>query len=470
MNKNKKYKINSKVVTLGVIAIVVLINLFVSLLVDKFPIKLDMTSEKIFELSEQTKDMLAEYDVPVEIFYVAGSSYETSYRDVGNVAEVLEKYAQYCSDIKYTSIDATKNPTFGTEYVEKGETINVGSVILDAGERYKVYSYADFYNQDHSVMKVEQVMNSALKFLASKEVYTACYIKGHGESQQEGLRKKLTDENYSLSDVNLATEEIPADAKLLIISTPKVDYTTAEIAKLDAFFANAGKAIVTFDYKSSGLTNLYEYLNSWGIAVNDDIAVETSQSHMIGMYGQLLALAGEYTDNDITKNLMSIGRPVANQPYSKSLEMLFESNNGITTTPIITTSDKAFSTTDFENLENVSGNTGKIVLSAVAVKEGSTPAESAAIFVSGNDALWFASEDEVAGQLGFANYDYAMNILSYLQGSYEDFSITPKYLTFGDRLTINQVQAFVMGGIFALILPLIILIYGIIVWFRRRHL
>ena len=470
MNKNKKYKINSKVVTLGVIAIVVLVNLFVSLLVEKFPIKLDMTSEKIYEISEQTKEMLAEYDVPVEVFFVAGNGYETSYRDLGNLAEVLEKYAQYGPSIKYTNVDAQRNPTFGTKYTENGKTISVGSVILDAGERYKVYSHTDFYNQNATVMKVEQVMNSGLKFLASKEVYTACYIKGHGESQQDGLRNKLISENYNVSDVNLATEEIPGDAKLIIISTPTVDYTTAELAKLDAFFKNAGKAIVTFDFQSKGLTNLYEYLKGWGIAVNDDVAVETSQNHMIGMYGQLIALAGEYADSDITKNLMSVGRPVANQPYSKSLEMLFESNNGITTTALVTTSDKAYSTTDLEKLENVSGDTGKLVLSAIAVKEGATPAETAAIFVSGNDALWFAQEDEVSGQLGFANYDFAMNILSYLQGSYEDFSITPKYLTFGDRLSVNQVQAFVIGGIFALVLPLAILIYGVIVWFRRRHL
>ena len=174
MNKNKKYRVNAKIVTIGVLAAVILVNLFVTLLVKKLPIKFDMTSEKIYELSKETKQMLAEYDTPVDIYFIAGSSYETSDKLLGNIAQVLENYQKACKNITYTSIDAAKNPTFGTKYADAGETIGVGSVILDAGSRYKVYYYSDFYNTSTSQqtgkttatsLRAEQMVNAGLKYI-----------------------------------------------------------------------------------------------------------------------------------------------------------------------------------------------------------------------------------------------------------------------------------------------------------------
>lgn len=473
MNKNKKYKINSKVVTIGVLAVVILVNLFVTLLVKKFPIKLDMTSEKIYELSDETKKMLAEYDTPVDIYFIAGTSYESSYRLLGNVAEVLEKYAQYGSSLKYTSIDSEKNPTFGSKYVEDGEYIGAGSVILDSGERFKVYNYTDLYNtstnsqgqQTASSMRAEQMINAGLKYIASDEEFTAYFVKGHNEVELGGLKTKLADENYEVKDINLTTEEIPEDAKLLVISAPKVDYTSADIAKLDAFFARAGKALVTFDYECSNLTNLYDYLKSWGILVNDDLAVEQEQSHTVSQLGLVLA---DYGDSEIVTTLKENNRIIGYYPYSKSLQLLFSENNGIKTETVLATTDSAYSTTDFASLENTSGSTGKQIIAAAATKQGDSPAEDAIIFVSGTTALLDINEQNIAS-FGFANYDYITNVLTFLHGTYEDYSISPKYLSSG-RLMMDGMQGLIFGGIFAILVPLAVLIYGIVVWVRRRHL
>ena len=56
-----------------------------------------------------------------------------------------------------------------------------------------------------------------------------------------------------------------------------------------------------------------------------------------------------------------------------------------------------------------------------------------------------------------------------MHGTYEDSSISAKYLHSG-RLMMNEVQALIFGGIFAVLIPLIFLIYGIVVWVKRRNL
>ena len=90
------------------------------------------------------------------------------------------------------------------------------------------------------------------------------------------------------------------------------------------------------------------------------------------------------------------------------------------------------------------------------------------IFVSGTTTLMDASEHTVSG-FGLANYDYIKNVLNFMHGTYEDSSISAKYLHSG-RLMMNEVQALVFGGIFAVLIPLIFLIYGIVVWVKRRNL
>lgn len=473
MNKNKKYRLNAKIVTVGVLAVVVLVNIFVTLLVQKFPIKLDMTSEKLYELSSETKAMLASYDTDVNIYFIAGQGYESSYRLLGNIAEVLEKYAQYGPKITYTSIDSEKNPTFGAKYVNEGESIGTGSVILDSGDRYKVYQYGDLYNTSTNSqgsttatsMRAEQIINAGLNYIASDEEFVAYLIKGHNEPELSGLKTKLEDENYTVEEVNLTTDDIPEDARLIVVSAPKVDYTSSDIAKLDAFFARGGKALVTFDYECSGLTNLYEYLNSWGIAVNDDIAVENDSKHTIAQLGVVLA---EYGESEITKTLADNSRYIGYFPYSKSLQLLFTENNGIKVETVLTTTESSYSTTDFSTLENASGSTGKQVIAAVATKTSDTPSEDAVIFVSGNSAMLEVDEQSIASY-GFANYDYIKNVLTFLHGTYEDYSITPKYLSSG-RLMLNGATGLILGIVFAGLIPLAVLVYGIVVWIRRRHL
>lgn len=473
MNKNRKYAINAKVVTVGVTAAVLLLNLFMTLLVQKFPIKLDMTGAQLYELSDETKTMLSQYDTPVDIYFVAGAGYESAYRLIGNIAEVLEKYAQYCPEIKYTNIDSDENPTFGQKYAEDGERITPGTVILDAGERFRVYEYGEFYNANTnaqgevvvSSMRAEQVLNAGLRYVSRTEDFTAYFVKGHEERELAGLEEKLATENYILGELNLSMEEIPADAKLLVFAAPQVDYTDTDIAKLDAFFARGGKGLFLFDHTCSGLTNLYAYLRTWGIGVTDEVAVELDQAHTVPQAGLLLAAYGEST---VTSGFAENGRYIGYAPYSKTLQLLFEENGGVRTEQVLCTTEDAYSTGDLETLENTSGNTGAQVIAAAATRRGNTPAEDAILFVSGNSALLEIEEQTVAG-FGLANYDYIGNTLTFLQGSYEDYTISPKYLA-GGRLILDGRQGLLIGALFIIVVPLVVLVYGIVVWFRRRHL
>lgn len=474
MNKNKEYRLNSKIVTIGVLAIVVVVNIFVSLLVKKVPIKLDMTSEKLYEISDSTKQMLKEYKTPVDIYFVAGTNYENSYKEFGNISEVLEKYGQYGKNVRYTSIDSEKNPTFGAKYIkENGATLGAGTIIVDGGEKYKVYSYDELYNisanqygQQYLVsMKAEQKINAALRYVSSDVELVAYVINGHNEKPLAGLEEKLAGEGYTVKYLNLSNEEVPDDATLVVIAAPTLDYTEAEIARLDAYFADGGKAFIAFDYESRSLGKLFDYLKSWGFELSDNIAVETSPDKTAKQLGVVLA---EYGESEIVSALADNKRVTGYFPYAKGIKILFEQNGAVKTEAVLTTGDSAYLSNDFETLSNTSGVTGKQVIAAVAEKNGETPDKNSAIYLSGTTTLLTVPENNVANY-GLANYDFAGSVISYLSGNFEEYTIAPKYLSSG-RLFIDGTVVFVIGGIFIILVPLAMLIAGIAVWLKRRKL
>ena len=56
---NRKYKILSWLGILGAVVIFVLVNVFMTLLTGKFPLKLDLTSNKIYDISDDSREFLS---------------------------------------------------------------------------------------------------------------------------------------------------------------------------------------------------------------------------------------------------------------------------------------------------------------------------------------------------------------------------------------------------------------------------
>ena len=102
MNNVKKYKFVSSVAIAIAVVLVIVVNVFVSVLNNKLPLKIDLTSNKMYELSDKTKEYLKNYDTPVDIYILAGESEQD-----GNIRTVLDKYAAANKNINVTNINMT---------------------------------------------------------------------------------------------------------------------------------------------------------------------------------------------------------------------------------------------------------------------------------------------------------------------------------------------------------------------------
>ena len=438
MNNVKKYKFVSSVAIAIAVVLVIVVNVFVSVLNNKLPLKIDLTSNKMYELSDKTKEYLKNYDTPVDIYILAGESEQD-----GNIRTVLDKYAAANENINVTNINMTSNPTFGKKYVTDGKSLQSNSVIVDGGDKFKTYTMTELYGVNaqtgqYTSLNVENKITSALKYISSETQQKAYLIKGHNEIAVDGAKTKLESENFEVGEVNTLTDDIPSDANVLIVAKPTADFSKEEITKLDSYLQKGGNIQVYLDVDSKNLTNLYNYLkSSWGIGVSDNLVIETDTSKSVSLSGSSMSLVVPNVKSyEFTDSIIDNQRTLAYFPYSRLITQEFESNGDISVTPVLTSSEKAYTTSNY---------------------------------VSGNTMLLTIDETTLTNNYGLANYDYFMNLTNFMIGNEESFTVDEKTLV-NNVITLSDLGQKIIFAFVVIIIPITVLIIGLVIWIKRRNL
>ena len=98
-----KLRINAAVTTVAVIICVILLNLVAGALSSKLSLKLDLTREKVYEFSEQTKDLISNLDEAVHVYALYPDDIAGDY--VEYVKEYLSKYCSLSDKFTVSYVD-----------------------------------------------------------------------------------------------------------------------------------------------------------------------------------------------------------------------------------------------------------------------------------------------------------------------------------------------------------------------------
>ena len=174
LNRSRRLRHGTMATVLSVcfVAAVVLVNVIASIVVERFPISLDLTSNKIFELSQESIDYVESLDQDIEVYVLATEEdFSGSNRYYNQANTVINKYAQYSDHIHISYVDIYQNPDFKANY--PNESLVYGNIILQCGERYQVLTAYDLfevneqYNGQYRTIQstTEQAMTSAIMSL-----------------------------------------------------------------------------------------------------------------------------------------------------------------------------------------------------------------------------------------------------------------------------------------------------------------
>ncbi|CDB24440.1 uncharacterized protein BN706_00611 [Clostridium sp. CAG:557] len=466
--KTRKFKVGSLATALTVVvtAIIIVINLIVGQLTDKFSLSLDLTQNKIFSLTEQSINFIKNLDKDVEIILLSDENTFTqtnSYFAQAN--SVLRKYDLNSNKIKLTYVDTVKNPTYLNEYQD--ENLTETSIIVKSGDKHKIITVQDIFDIQRSYYgstitgsKAEQELTSAILYVTSENQTKIAILKGYGEQDSAAFQELLKKNNFNIVEVSLLTQDIPEDVKLAMIYGPERDFDIQSVEKLEKFMAIGGKNLVyALNPNQAEAPNLNAFLEKHGIKVNPGLVYETNMQNVVS---NAFEAVNDYVDEEYKSDLKNADIPVL-MPYCKPLEATNSENTKVLLQFSLTAGIlPKGAAQDFDFAGNVSGPIPSVIIS---VLKTDTEKDSNLAVIGSYGALM---QDYLSSN-ALNNSAYFVNMINKLTAR-EDVGITIESKSIGGKeLGANKATADTIGVAMAIILPIGILILGIVVFLKRKN-
>ncbi len=499
----------SVVITAAVLAGLIVFNVLLSALSNRFMLEYDMTSDKINTVTAENAKFIKEVDkeVTVTMCAKAGDYYggimtyyaqnlhgiTTDYSDYyKQTINLIERYNDYNDKIKVKFVD-TQDSSF-TEITAKysKESLNYGDIIVscatDDDERYKIVRFEDIYNlvTDESYAAygytmttiegndIETALTSAISYVTSSDIKKVAFITGHSkEDYSESYRELLKTNNYEIDVISdTLVSKISDEYDALFIVAPTVDFIESELSAITDFLDNGekyGKGLVYFgDASTPYLPNFYGFLEEWGIEIAEGLLFETSENNYMPDKPTIM---GSYpaSDDSITNGVslcISGNNVVINPAFSEDNYRKVET---IIATPASVVNAPAGTSDSWKDV----GEHKKSAYSTVIMSERS--AYDSGNNLIKNNVFAFSSIDfiysEYAETTTIGNKDIAFAAAERASGADESgISFVTKIIkdeSFASSVT--QSAANTINIIFMIILPILCIAAGIYVYIRRKN-
>lgn len=488
----EKFKHGSLAVVFTVvfIAVIIVINVLVSALTTRFPsMNFDLTKEGLNTLSDEATDVAKEIVNETTIYIIGSedairgdevySNYSLKYSQVANLADRLHELND---KIKVEYIDPDMNPQFISDYA--GDSLTTGKVMVKTDKRHKTLAVTDLFSiqQDSSTgqynyySKVDGALANALYLVNLDTVPVVAFATGHNEmltvsDNLSTFTGMLNDNNFEVKEFNMLTDEIPEDASIVVLGMPTTDYTSEELSKLEAYLGDekmaSSRTLYVMTAPNAGwssMPNLSSFLAEWGMEPQSQEVLESNTNNTL--YNMPYAIFANVTDSVLSKTYDNVVKVQA-----APVKRLFTANNDISTYSVIETSDTAYLSNDEKVLETPETDTYTIL--AFAQRYMDNQGKICANVVVDGCAADFYDGSSLLGNSTFGNKDVTLDLIKNLTGT-TDTRV---------GLTVNQTQTNTMDisassavtwsigmMLFTIVVPVAVLVIGLVIFLRRRHL
>jgi ABC-type uncharacterized transport system involved in gliding motility auxiliary subunit len=409
----------------------------------------DVTSNKRFTLSEQTKKVVGGLNKPVQVYYFDKSDAYERARDV------LDRYKNLSPKFQVNYVDPDKKPD-----VARVEGMHAfGDIILDNGAK-----------KETAKGLTEEEITGALIRVLKNGARTACFVEGSGEHQlsetgREGystLKDALEKNNYKTQTISLiAKPEVPKECNVVVVGGPKRDYLQPAVDALKTYVQGGGHSLINFDpvlklpEQTMGDTPALAALtDTWGVTANGDVIIDLSSASRL--FGQLSPVVGSYESHPITRvmgdnaSVFPLSRSVTAKAPAQKLFSTTESSYALTNPKL-----------PIHEADLQKGAKGPFALGAAATI-GTGPTAGRVVVVGSSN--WMANFILAAP---IANRDLVLNVMNWLTSDEDLISIRPVEPE-DRRLRVTGSAMRVIFLVSVIMLPLAVILSGVSVWWKRR--
>ncbi|NLG52900.1 MAG: GldG family protein [Clostridiales bacterium] len=470
--KTLKYGSISTLFTIFFIAALLLSNILVDFATTRFSLKLDLTEEGLYQLDPATQELLSSLEDDVTIYILATENSMKKNTTANSILETIYRYNTNSGGrVKYQFIDPNKNPAFFEQYKTAR---NAGSrallvvgpyrdIVLKSDEFIWTYQNSDkfrFYG-------IEEKISSAILFVTSKDISRAALVTGHEGKDPKALASIIKGNNFEYVSINLTTTDIPDNVNNLIISAPTVDFSAEEIKKIDDFLKKDGKNLYVFwSVETPHLEVLERYLVEWGISFGDAAVYDSKEAFQ----RQDLIIPG-IVNNDVTAE-MNQGDRFIIMPGTVPINILWNESGYTRVLPVLQSGTSSYAKVfnpakPITDLNKAQGDViGPFTVAAVSERATQKAGEYfvSRVFSFGTSDI---AAEEIAGVPSAYNVGFLTEIVDYANPKTNVMEVMPK-MTEDHDLNITKGQVDTIRWIL-IILPILILVAGLVVFFVRRH-
>lgn len=506
--KSKKFKHGtlSVVFTVIFVAAIVLINVILNLLLDRFDVEVDLTEGGIYSMGEEMEEFISSSESNVKFYFTSDEeTLESADAIYKQTLELVKKATNLNSKYEMEHVDLLMNPSFAEKYADIGQ----GGLIIECEEtgRYKffdigtefkrytmsdgksysvneasMYQYYYGYTVTDETSIAEQELLSGLMSITKVNPVKIAFTEGFGEVENKGLTSLLEKNTYVIETINIEqSESIPTDYDIIVINAPSLDYTNDSLNKLDTWLSNGGLYGKNLFYIASvsspvSTPNLDGFLAEWGISVGMGYVCQLDTNYAYSVQGYAMPL---YQNAEIVKDtayyeLMQLNPDASFRVNgTRPVKMLFEEQSNHVNTTILQTYGENCVVMPFDAKEDWTPETAEekgsfsLIVEASKVRyEGTTPYYSR-IIAAGSEMMF---DEYFLTATNYNNAEVALSLFNTISGNAsESITITPKSFT-ATTYVIDASQQAGIGVTFAIVIPVIIIITGIVVWIKRKRL
>jgi hypothetical protein len=258
----------------------------------------DFTTDRLYTLSEPTRELLRELKEPLSVIVLLSKSDPLSV----SVRQMLEAYGSESRLLQVRYVDPDRSPAEFLAVQQKYEILagkaEDGRIVTDAAlvvaraEKHWFVTADELVRVDEdsgrSRPALEQALSGALANVLRTEKAKLCFTSGHREPTFDDvgpqglseLKKRLSKNNYEVTSVDASSPTASfGDCSAVLVATPELEFGTDDAQRLANYVRAGGSVVLLLSptlaenqvVRSSGLEQLLEL---GGITLGRDVVFE----------------------------------------------------------------------------------------------------------------------------------------------------------------------------------------------------
>jgi hypothetical protein len=404
--------------------------------------RIDLTGSSQFTLTSQTRGVLEGLSEPVEIIGFFSPDVPTEVIEYAK--NLLGEYQIVSDQLNVKWLDPEVNPEQARRY-EVGEAGAVlGVLVFESRDGRRLVYGPEVLNQ------AEHAFTSAILEVSGKTRKIIYFASDGGYGEFDRAANGLRDNLYSVQEFDFVNaSRVPDDASGLVIASRNERLSSIQESALVGYLESGGAMVLLMDPNPD--LSWRAFIARWGIGVIDGAVVEPDL-HVVPNAGA--ALVGANRNQFNFQELQFLGVTAllpATAPVS-----------GVSIVPLVWSTDEAWLEVDPLIDSNVTQGMDEIggpFAFGVLIED----ADSRAVILGDSDFVANANFHNVE------NADFFATTINWLTANEEIISVDRKVLS-TRRLILTPDEEKILRVSAMGLIPVLVLLAGLLVWWRRRLL